>query len=102
MKQITQGKGAPSATAPQLTDTPKGAELMKKIANPFEERKLKVSSIQRKLMDVQKLKDLQSELSEYEMGVDENAGQQLEIRDNKRHSFDTHNPKLIGDVINFI
>lgn len=97
------GTGAPSAANPQKEE--KGVAVVKQATqqpNPLEERRMKIAALQRKVVDVQKLKNLYQELGEYELGVDENDHQNLEIKDKHRRSFDTSNPKLIGDVINFI
>lgn len=101
MKQITQGTGGKSQTTPP-TETPKGLALVPKISNPYEERKLKVAAMQRKVMNVQKLEHVQNHLLNFEVGTDEDDGQTLSIRDKQRQSFETANPYIITKVIECI
>ena len=103
MNQTQKNGTAPKAEASQQKDSAKGLAIIKELANPVAERTAKIADLQKKVFQIQKLKAIKTELSEYVMGTDDEAGQRLEIRDTQhRRSFETSNPVLIGKVVEFV
>jgi len=88
------------------TDSAKGAAVLKAVTatapNPVGDRIQVIAGLQRKVMQLQKLRDIDAELREFNLKNAEGESQHLSISDAHRHEFETTNAYIIEQVVKTI
>lgn len=103
MKTIVSenGKGTPKDA--NQKDTPKGAgamaivEAKKSTVNPYSEKIGKIGALQRKVLQLQRLREVESDLREFEVVIEDDSTS-LTFEDSKRRRFETGNAYLVKKV----
>lgn len=84
-------------------DSAKGAAVMKAVTatapNPVGNRIQAIAGLQRKVLQLQRLKEIEQDLSEFKLLNSDGDSHYLTIRDAKRNEFETTNAYIIQKAV---
>jgi len=103
--KTTNGTGT-KTDATQPKDTQQGANLLKAVnksaPNPMGDRILKISELQRKVMQLQRLREIGDDLRKFKVENEEGENESLSIRIGSGGRFETGNGYIVARVVECI
>ncbi|MFA9219674.1 MAG: hypothetical protein ACEQSL_00655 [Sediminibacterium sp.] len=94
-----QGAGKPT------TDTAKGVAAMaiveakKPTVNPYSEKVGKIAEAQRKVLQLQRLREVETDLNTFKIGNEDSQNEYLVLKDSNNRRFETSNAYLAAKVV---